>query len=147
MADNSPINEQEIAVRLPLFTCADGKSRIMLTPSTAGAWDYDGAFGLWWDSSGGGSMKWQQRAAGVWSAVPLLSLAGASLSTPLQIISTLAGGTSPLSITSTTLCTNLNADLLDGHHSTDFITGSGTSKHFSFSSHCSTLTNTSALIS
>lgn len=37
------------------------------------------------------------------------------------IISTVAIGTAPLEITSTTVCTNLNADLLDGLHSTSFI--------------------------
>ena len=37
-----------------------------------------------------------------------------------QLISTIATGTSPLSVTSTTLVTNLNADLLDGINSTSF---------------------------
>lgn len=40
---------------------------------------------------------------------------------PYQMVSTLAIGTAPLDITSTTVCTNLNADLLDGLHSTSFI--------------------------
>jgi len=40
---------------------------------------------------------------------------------PYQVISSLAIGTSPFSITSTTVNTNLNADLLDGLHSTAFI--------------------------
>lgn len=34
-----------------------------------------------------------------------------------------ATGTSPLAITSTTVCTNLNADLLDGNHAAAFVTG------------------------
>ena len=37
-----------------------------------------------------------------------------------QITSSLATGTAPLSVTSTTLCTNLNADYLDGFHHTSF---------------------------
>ena len=41
--------------------------------------------------------------------------------TPFQIVSTLAVGTKPLDVTSTTLCTNLNADLLDGIDSTGFV--------------------------
>lgn len=50
---------------------------------------------------------------------------GTTVSTPLQIVSSLATGTSPLSVTSTTVNTNLNADLLDGIHSTGF------ARHFS----------------
>lgn len=41
-----------------------------------------------------------------------------------QLVSTLPIGTSPFSITSTTLNTNLNADLLDGNHSSDDATAS-----------------------
>jgi hypothetical protein len=37
-----------------------------------------------------------------------------------QLISTLAVGTAPLAVTSTTLNTNLNADLLDGNHAVAF---------------------------
>jgi len=39
-----------------------------------------------------------------------------------QLISTLATGTAPFSITSTTAVSNLNADMVDGKHSTDFVT-------------------------
>lgn len=38
-----------------------------------------------------------------------------------QVTSTLATGTSPFAVTSTTVNTNLNADLLDGHHWTDAV--------------------------
>jgi hypothetical protein len=38
-----------------------------------------------------------------------------------QFISTVATGTAPLLVTSTTLCTNLNADMLDSLHADDFI--------------------------
>jgi len=37
-----------------------------------------------------------------------------------QLVSTLAIGTSPFDVTSTTVNTNLNTDLLDGYHSSDF---------------------------
>lgn len=47
-----------------------------------------------------------------------LPLAGGSLSG--QLVSTLAIGTSPLAVTSTTVNTNLNADLLDGQHGAYF---------------------------
>ncbi len=39
-----------------------------------------------------------------------------------QIESTIATGTAPLSVASTTVVTNLNADLLDGNHSSAFAT-------------------------
>lgn len=38
-----------------------------------------------------------------------------------QITSTLATGTAPISVASTTMCTNLNADLLDGKHLSDIL--------------------------
>lgn len=44
-----------------------------------------------------------------------------SFSTSQQFISTLATGTKPIDVTSTTLCTNLNADLLDGIQGANFM--------------------------
>jgi hypothetical protein len=43
-----------------------------------------------------------------------------------RLFSTIATGTSPLSVTSTTVNTNLNADLLDGLHSSSFFRVDGT---------------------
>ncbi|MFZ5391386.1 MAG: beta strand repeat-containing protein, partial [Patescibacteria group bacterium] len=43
-----------------------------------------------------------------------------NITTNGQYISTLATGTAPLSVSSTTLVTNLNADLLDGFHASSF---------------------------
>ena len=43
-----------------------------------------------------------------------------------QLEIAIATGTSPLAITSTTVCTNLNADLLDGSHASAFATIAGT---------------------
>lgn len=43
-----------------------------------------------------------------------------------SFISTVASGTSPLQVTSNTLISNLNADLLDGKHSSDFLQNSST---------------------
>lgn len=40
--------------------------------------------------------------------------------TGTQLISTIATGTSPLKVTSTTVVTNLNSDLLDGYHAASF---------------------------
>jgi hypothetical protein len=48
------------------------------------------------------------------------------MTTPITIISTLATGTKPLTVSSTTMCTNLNADLLDGYHASDFVMGTHT---------------------
>lgn len=46
--------------------------------------------------------------------------------TGTQLISTIATGTSPLKVTSTTVVTNLNSDLLDGYHANSFIKIVGT---------------------
>lgn len=37
-----------------------------------------------------------------------------------KLISTVAAGTAPIQVSSTTLCTNLNADMVDGYHSEHF---------------------------
>ncbi|HKX29353.1 MAG TPA: hypothetical protein VJ302_16775 [Blastocatellia bacterium] len=51
-----------------------------------------------------------------------------SLTTTQSLVSTLApGGVAPISVTSTTVCANLNADMVDGLHGTDFIRKSDTS--------------------
>ena len=44
----------------------------------------------------------------------------ASIANSGQFVSTVATGTSPLSVASTTVCANLNADQVDGFHSTSF---------------------------
>ncbi|MDQ7779677.1 MAG: hypothetical protein RDV41_08195 [Planctomycetota bacterium] len=45
-----------------------------------------------------------------------LDVAGGAIRTDNQLISTLATGTAPLAVSSTTVVTNLNADYLDGQH-------------------------------
>jgi len=49
-----------------------------------------------------------------------------ALNTNSQISISLASGTAPIAVTSTTLCTNLNADLLDGNHASAFAAASHT---------------------
>ena len=49
-----------------------------------------------------------------------LDVVGGSIRTDNQFISTVATGTAPLAVSSTTAVTNLNADLLDGNHSSAF---------------------------
>lgn len=64
-----------------------------------------------------------------------------------QLLSTILTGTAPLTVASTTLVTNLNADLLDGHHSSDFalagsgLTGTGTAGRITQWTSASTLGN------
>ena len=55
-----------------------------------------------------------------------LDIAGGNIRTNQQLVSTIATGTSPLSVTSTTLVTNLNADKLDGNDASVFATSTGT---------------------
>lgn len=45
--------------------------------------------------------------------------------TGTQLISNIANGTAPLKVTSKTVVTNLNSDLLDGHHETSFFRARG----------------------
>ena len=69
MADKSPNTQQELAVRPPLFLCADGKKRHMHTPDDSGNWDWDGAFAIRYDPTGNGglgAMIWEQRVSGTW---------------------------------------------------------------------------------
>jgi hypothetical protein len=54
------------------------------------------------------------------------AITGSSTIQGTRLISTIATGTAPLTVTSTTLVTNLNADLLDGYHAADFSTASHT---------------------
>jgi|GEM_PF-2514069 len=50
-----------------------------------------------------------------------LDVVGGAVRTDNQLISTIATGTSPLSVASTTVNTNLNADMVDGLHATSFM--------------------------
>ena len=50
----------------------------------------------------------------------LQAIQGTTLSLSGQLTSTLAIGTAPLAVTSTTVCTNLNADTVDGSHASSF---------------------------
>lgn len=48
------------------------------------------------------------------------TIVGSSTIQGTQLISTIANGTAPLKVTSKTVVTNLNSDLLDGYHETSF---------------------------
>ena len=65
-----------------------------------------------------------------------LTVVGGSITTDNQLISTVATGTSPLTVNSTTTVSNLSADLLDGHDTSYFqtaltnpVTGTGTTNY------------------
>jgi parallel beta-helix repeat protein len=53
------------------------------------------------------------------------TITGSSTVQGTQLISTIATGTSPLTVASTTLVTNLNADMVDGFHAASFALASG----------------------
>jgi hypothetical protein len=87
----------------------------------------DGTSYIYYDD--GTSAQWVELLS---SGLPLLNtkadLAGATFTgnvTAPRFISNVATGTSPLTVTSTTAVANLNADLLDGNHSTAFAPAAG----------------------
>lgn len=53
------------------------------------------------------------------------TIVGSSTIQGTQLISTIADGTAPLKVTSKTVVTNLNSDLLDGYHETSFFRARG----------------------
>jgi hypothetical protein len=77
--------------------------------------------------SGGSSnqiLKNSTSGTGVWGTVTESSGALGSITTLSmnnQLTNTLAGGTKPFVITSTTMCDNLNADLWDGYQFSDYL--------------------------
>ncbi|MDD3876264.1 MAG: hypothetical protein PHT69_06555 [Bacteroidales bacterium] len=69
-----------------------------------------------------------------------LDVAGGAIRTDNQLISTISTGTSPLAVTSTTINTNLNADMLDGLHASSFQTAlSGTLNYNTYWTSATTL--------
>ena len=67
-------------------------------------------------SAGTGSWGTVTENAGALAAVTTISMSG-------QLTSTLATGTAPLAVASTTAVANLNADLLDGYHAAGLLQG------------------------
>ncbi|MFA6198730.1 MAG: tail fiber domain-containing protein [Patescibacteria group bacterium] len=132
--------------------------RVSPSYTTVPAWAGSGVMGSsdgpWWISAYGatGDIRFQTGGiatsnermridstgnVGIGTTAPGQALdVNGSIRTNGQLISTLADGTAPFSVTSTTVNTNLNADLLDGHHSSDFqtaltnpVTGTGTENY------------------
>ena len=79
------------------------------TDNVASATKLQTAHSIW-----GQSFDGTANVSGALSGVSTISMSG-------QLTSTLASGTAPFSIASTSLNYNLNADLLDGYHATSFM--------------------------
>ena len=135
---------------------------------------YDSSQGKWINSTGGGSGTVTSVRVGTTSYSPqngvvnlpayptksswnyddvYLKLAGGTLTG--QLVSSLATGTAPISVTSTTVCTNLNADMLDGKHAGYFEQNStvqerltyGSIKYWKLADMCDTTTNSVYIVS
>jgi hypothetical protein len=79
--------------------------------------------------SGDGIFNGGNLGIGIITPTTKLDVVGGSVKTDNQFISTVATGTAPLSVTSSTLVTNLNADLLDGQHASEFAASTGSSNY------------------
>ena len=79
---------------------------------------------IWFDTTN--HKLYIAETVGVGSATWRQIYPASSLSTADQIVSTLAdGGVSPIAVTSKVVCTNLNADMVDGIHSSTIIQAGG----------------------
>jgi hypothetical protein len=86
---------------------------------------HDIVFATGADGSVGSSMVIQSSGnVGIGTTSPgvKLDVNGGNVRTTNQLVSTVATGTAPLAVSSTTLVSNLNADLLDGSHASVFTT-------------------------
>ena len=119
---NNWINFNQNGAAAPAFTTRSAGAKIVLyTSISASAADY--AFGIEGSTLWSGvpttseQFKWYggTTLAATLSGAGALTLVGALSATTLT--STVATGTAPLTVTSTTVVTNLNADLLDGLNS------------------------------
>ena len=72
------------------------------------------------DGAGGGEMH-----VSTASVADVLIVGNSGVGTNKSFTSYIATGTAPVIVTSTTVCTNLNADLLDGSHASAFAPSSG----------------------
>jgi hypothetical protein len=80
----------------------------------------------WTDSKQGAYLQISATTIGTVSTPVVAKFYGTGLSTALPITSTLAIGTAPLAVTSTTLCSNLNADMVDGVQESALLLAAGT---------------------
>ena len=73
----------------------------------------------WQNNSGTGG--WQLWSGGPSPTGPVVSMSNTGDVSARQYTSSVAGGTAPLVVASTTVVSNLNSDLLDGKHAADFL--------------------------
>ena len=83
---------------------------------------YDGTSGsTGWIIATNGTNTWMSRGnVGIGTTTPEYKLHVSGVAAAQSFRSTVETGTAPMVVASSTLVTNLNADLLDGKHSTDF---------------------------
>jgi hypothetical protein len=113
-------------VSTPSFTTRSVGTKLTLYPTLSGsAVDYAIGInsGVLWNSipanDGGQYFKWYG------GQTEVASLSGTGIFTATRLISNQATGTSPLAVTSTTVVDNLNADTVDGLHSTSLVQTTG----------------------
>jgi hypothetical protein len=108
----------------PTLTSRSAGTRIVCGPLLSGSL-VDYAIGVessnFWLSVPSSSQNFRYYAA----TTVISSLSGAGVWTANRYVSDVATGTSPLTVTSTTVCTNLNADTVDGVHAASFATLTG----------------------
>lgn len=105
----------------PTVTSRSVGTRVVLGPTLSGSL-VDYAMGLessnFWLSVPSSSQNFRYYAG----TTVISSLSGAGVLTANSYVSDVATGTSPLTVTSTTACTNLNADMVDGVHASALAT-------------------------
>ncbi len=108
----TPTTKLEVAGTVKATNFYDATNSAYLVPGSIN--------GNYWGESGGDIYR-ETGNVGIGNNSPgtRLDVSG-SIRTDNQLISTLAVGTAPLAVTSTTRVANLNADLLDGRHETAF---------------------------
>lgn len=107
--NNSTSNNNNYNENIRLFPASNNVSTI--------AFGATGTTGIPWNSILGYSDRFEIRQGSAWqlrSYSGYIDISGYAQAT--RFISTVATGTAPLTVTSTTAVTNLNADLLDGQH-------------------------------
>jgi hypothetical protein len=113
-------------ISTPSFTTRSVGTKLTLYPTLSGsAVDYAIGInaGVLWNSipgnDGGQYFKWYG------GQTEVASLSGTGIFTATRLISNQTTGTSPLAVTSTTVVDNLNADTVDGLHSTSLVQTTG----------------------
>ncbi len=97
------------------------------------------AYGNWAFGTGGISV-------GSWGTAGAGNIQASGNITGSQLISTVSTGTAPLTVSSTTVVTNLNADYLDGYHASSFALTSGVVQLAPASAQTDSSTNSSIFI-